>query len=893
MLSTRQVQREPVFGRRIGISLRTIENRPSKKRKGRGFSFRFCSARKWSRLFMSLLLSALMVIALGSAANVRGAQSSNGTLRGTTTALDPQGKLLAIGGVGVKFTGTVPGSPSFSTFSNDNGEYEFVELPAGSYTLEVSLQGFKTVAEKVAIASGETVVENIHLELEELHQQVEVREEAPTISQQSAAPPATLSSPQLIALPIAQQKFKQALPLVPGVVRTPDGKINIKGSVENQGMLLVDSAETVDPVTGSFAIDMSIDAIESLEVYKTPYRAEYGGFSGGLTSIQSKPPSSKWKFGLNDFVPGVRGKSGHIVGISDDEPRLNFSGPLWANRLSISESFIYDLRKQPVRGLPWPHNETKRQGFNSFMNLQYIVSSQHLMTVDFQLFPLRQQFADISSLIPQTASSDYGQRGFSLGATDRYLLTSGAVVSTLFKYTRFISNAHGQEPQQMLVTPAGWGGNFFNAWTRTGNQEEVLPNLQLPRKEWRGQHEIRIGGDIIHRSYTGTSRSHPVLLQRPDGSVAERVDFLGQVGNQTAPGFTSLASSNTEVAVFAQDHWAFNDQLAVDLGLRYSGQTLGESANFAPRLGVIYSPAKDGKTVFRGGIGVFHDRVPLLAGDFSHTPTRVVRLFDQQRAPLGPALTLRNACGKVSGSGPRVVSSCSDLGSTPYNVTWNFEVDRELPRHFLRLDYLSSHTQKLFVVDPLLQSNPLLLLSNTGGSRYHEFESTVRFHPGERSDFRVSYVHSRGRGNLNALSQVFVPFEQPVIRPDVVANLPSDVPDRMVSWGIIKLPRKFTFSPVIDYHSGFRYSNVDVLQNYVGRPNSLRFPNFFSFDWRVYREFGIPSWVPGLKNHKFRVGFWMNNTANHSNPRDVFNNVASPNFGQFVGFQHLVLDFVD
>jgi carboxypeptidase family protein/TonB-dependent receptor-like protein len=841
-----------------------------------------------------------IVFAAGTASRLGFAQSSASTLRGMTTAADAQGRPIPVGGVQIKLSGTSPNSVSLSTFSDDGGQYQFLELPGGSYELEASLEGFKKVVKELKITPGVAVTEDIHLEIEELHQQVEVRADAPTISQQTASAPSTLSSPQLITLPISQQKFKQALPLTSGVVRTPDGKINIKGSVENQGMLLVDSAETVDPVTGSFAIDMSIDAIESLEVYKTPYRAEYGGFSGGLTSIQSKPPSTKWRFGVDDFVPGIRGKNGHIVGISDDEPRLNFSGPLWANKLSISESFIYDLRKQPVRGLPWPHNETKRQGFNSFTNLQYIFSPQHLMTVNFQLFPLRQQFADISSLIPQTASSDYGQRGFSIGATDRYLLASGAVVTTLFKYTRFSSYAHGQGPQQMLVTPDGRGGNSFNAWARTSNQEEVLPSFQFPRKEWRGNHEIKIGGDVIHRSYTGTSRSHPVLLLRPDGSIAERIDFLGQVGSPTVSGLTFLASSNTEVAIFAQDHWAVGDQLALDLGLRYSGQTLGETANFAPRLGVVYSPAKDGKTIFRGGIGVFHDRVPLLAGDFDHNPSRVASFFDQQGAPLGLSHTLRNVCAKASDGAVRTLPACSDLDSTPYNITWNLELDRELPRHLLlRVGYLSSRTHNLFVVNPLLQAgnNPLLALTDAGRSRYHEIESTLRFHPTERSDFRISYVHSHSQGDLNTLSQVFVPFEQPVIRPNVSGDLPSELPDRLVSWGIFKLPRRFTFSPVLDYHSGFRYSNVDVLQNYVGQPDSLRFPNFFSFDWRVYREFGVPSFVPGLRNRKFRIGFYSNNFTNHLNPRDVFNNVASTNFGHFVGFQHrvdgLVIDFVE
>ena len=55
-------------------------------------------------------------------------------------------------------------------------------------------------------------------------------------------------------------------------------------------MLLIDSAESVDPVTGSFSIQIPIDAVESLEVQKTAYQAQYGRFSGGLTSVETKAP---------------------------------------------------------------------------------------------------------------------------------------------------------------------------------------------------------------------------------------------------------------------------------------------------------------------------------------------------------------------------------------------------------------------------------------------------------------------------------------------------------------------------------------------------------------------------------------------------------------------------
>ena len=113
--------------------------------------------------------------------------------------------------------------------------------------------------------------------------------------------------------------------------------------------------------------------------------------------------------------------------------------------------------------------------------------------------------------------------------------------------------------------------------------------------------------------------------------------------------------------------------------------------------------------------------------------------------------------------------------------------------------------------------NPLLLMTNEGGSRYHEFEATVRVRSSERTDLDISYVHGLARGDLNTLSQVFVPFEQPVIRPDYFANLPSNVPNRLVAWGVFKIPWKITVSPVLDWQTGFPYSAVDVLQNLCWR----------------------------------------------------------------------------
>src|SRR5438309_9397130 len=128
---------------------------------------------------------------------------------------------------------------------------------------------------------------------------------------------------QLATSRLAQQRFREALHVVPGVIRTLDGKLSVRGTSENQGMLQVDSAKTVDPVTGSFSIPVPIDAIQTVNVEKTPFSAENGGFSGGLTTIETTPPPSNWFYKVKDFNVSLRGKNGHFVGISQEIGRAS------------------------------------------------------------------------------------------------------------------------------------------------------------------------------------------------------------------------------------------------------------------------------------------------------------------------------------------------------------------------------------------------------------------------------------------------------------------------------------------------------------------------------------------------------------------------------------------
>src|SRR5271157_1423296 len=811
-------------------------------------------------------------------------------LRGTVTSQDGS----AVAGATLKLIRKAPAGTPANAEADENGHYEFLNLEPGDYSISVEGEGFKRTEKAVLLKAGDQRIQDFRLEVEAVRERVEVSGLAPIMSTESSSVPvAVVTNTQLVTLPTSQEKVKEVIPMTPGVVQTLDSKLVFKGSDENQSLLIINSARNTDPVTGTFGITVPTDAVESFAVYKTPYDASLGSFSGGLTTIETKPPADSLDVNISRLGITILGKNGHMVGLGGATPAIFFDVPLIAHKLLLSEAFQYELKKTTVEGLPWPYDISKRQGFNSFSTVEAILAKNHILTLTVNAFPLRTNFIDISALVPEPASNSLNQSGVAVAVSDRYEFESGSVLSTMAQYTRFDSNAHGQGTADMVITPQGWGGNYFNAWSRRGKEFQSLTNYEFSKKQWLGSHEIRVGADIDWRSFVGITASRPIQILREDSSLAEKIGF-GAAPAQTP--------SDSVFAEFVQDHWLLNSHMSVDLGLRLSTETTGWPAALAPRLGLAYSPGKDEKTVIRAGAGFFYGVLPLLAENWSANPTQTITQYETTGVPAAPPVTYTNAY--TAGLNPLVSPVLpTQPSTTPRNFTWNAGVVRELRKNLqLELSYLNSRTTYLFEVQPFtaaaVSDESFMALTNTGSSLYYEMEASVHYRFRQSDQLKASYIWSHARGDLNSLSNVMVPFAVPVIRPDVYGILGSDIPNRVIAWGIFALPWKITFSPLVDIHSGFPYSPVNVTQQYVGTPNGVRFPEFFSLDIKAYRTFRVP-FLKGKsgKEHHFRLGAYSLNITNHGNYSTVYNNVASPDFGKFVGFLYrhegMTLDFVD
>jgi hypothetical protein len=278
----------------------------------------------------------------------------------------------------------------------------------------------------------------------------------------------------------------------------------------------------------------------------------------------------------------------------------------------------------------------------------------------------------------------------------------------------------------------------------------------------------------------------------------------------------------------------------------------------------------DGRTVIRGGIGLFYDDIGLNIATFTQQQDRVLTRF----GPDGQ---------QIIGS-PQLQRFLLTDGRfrTPRSVNWNVEFDREwLKNLFVRVSYQQRQSQREFALNPIESPDQgsILGLANSGSSRYRELQVTTRYKFRESDEFVASYVRSSAIGTLNDFNSYFGNVENPIIRANERSRLSFDSPNRFLFLGTFHTGYGITLAPVLDVRSGFPYSIIDEDRNFVGPRNRAgRFPTFTSLDLQVLKSVSLPG---EFKKYRAELGLKVFNITNHFNPRDFQNNLASDNFGGF------------
>jgi hypothetical protein len=696
----------------------------------------------------------------------------------------------------------------------------------------------------------------------------------------------TLPTESAKSSPLRPSTVIDTLPLVPGVIRTPDGRVQVSGVDEVHSSLLINAINVNDPATGDFGLGVPVDSVDRLKVLQSPYLAQYGSFTAGVVSAETRPGGDKWVYSLNDPLPDFRIRSGHLEGLRDASPRLNFSGPLVRNHLYLAEGSEYLIDKAEVRTLPFPVNETRSNAFNSFSQFDALTGSNNTVTATVHFAPHAVQYANLNYFDPEPVTPNAGYQEDTGTISDGYALRGGLLTSTIAG-TRDDTTVQGQTSQvenAMVLSPTGNSGTYFGRQSREATRFQWLETWTSAPLDLHGKHTVQLGSVLAHAEDSGQVLDRNVNVVDATGNLLQTITYTGD-------GTFTLA--DLESAAYAQDHWVVSRHLATDTGVRIETQSLTFTTRVAPRWGFAWTPTGTNTTVVRGGLGLFYDAVPLDTYAFNNYPEQIVTNYDGAGNIIsGPQLYLNVISQSAETRNPFLHQRDHDGNFAPYSFAWNVETEHSVSESLaLRVRYLQGEAHNQLTLSPQVTSaGNALVLSGSGEMQRRQLEFTARVVSHKERDFFVSYVRQFARGDITDASAYLGDFPFPVVRSQIVASTAGEIPNRFLIWGTSNLPWRMHISPHIEYRNGFTWQPVDQLQNYVALPSTTqqpRYPEYLSADARIAKDISINS------QHAIRLSLTLRNITNHDNPLQVHYNIADPQYGSYFGNYgtHALVDF--
>lgn len=754
------------------------------------------------------------------------------------------------------------------------GITDFAGVACGTWSVTGIKAGFDPNTATVQVKSAGSTEVTLVLSPQILRSSVNVEEKAPPVAQNSNVQTEVHPS-EVNTLPTNPATVGQTLPLVPGVIRGPEGQLILDGSGEQRSSLVVNQSDQTDPATGDFGQTVPLDAIDTVNVLNTPFLAQYGRFTQTVVAIDTKRGGEKWHADLNDPFPDFRVRSYHVVGIRNETPRFVVGGPVIPNRLYFNTAIVYILDKVPSRTLGFPNNESKHESINSFTQLDFIASARQIITATLHVSPQHTNFVNPDYFNPQPVTPTYAQHNYLGTLADHYGLWGGTLDSSV-SIQRFDAYIGPQGPQDMILTPEGNLGNYFATQDRDARRTEWLEIWSPAPLTVAGVHQFKVGSSLTFSSDQGQYLFRPVNIDNSAGQLLENISF-------SSPG--GFNRDDDEETAYAQDHWSVTPKFAFDYGVRFEHQKLADSLRIAPRAGFAWSPFSNGRTALRAGYGQFYDHIPLDIYTFGRYPVRTITYYDPTTGlPIGPPVTYTDVIGSVTGPHSFLVHGQRISGAfSPRGTTVNVQLEHAFSHNVnVRAIYLNNRSVGLIVLDPeVLGTANELVLNGDGSSSYRQYELTGRYSIKEGQQLIFSYVHSRAQGSLNTYDSFVGNFPVPVLRPDIYSNLPGEIPNRFLMWGSFNPGIwKLTLAPIVEYRTGFPYATYDIFQNYAGTPYVDRFRDFFSADARLSRVFKVNA------KYSVRLSVTGFNLTNHFNPLLVHSDTADPQYGVFFGNYH-------
>ena len=212
--------------------------------------------------------------------------------------------------------------------TNIDGEVKIEKVNPGSYTVEVSLLGYKVVQfTDVKVDEGQTAT--ITAKMEEtvlsLGQDIVIVGEKPMFDIEETSSKRSINQEDIQAA--AVKNVQSIVALQSGVVMA-DNEIHIRGGRTHENAYLVDGISVQDPLAGTgFGLQLSPASIQEVEVITGGYNAEYGQATSGIVNITTREGAEKYSGSIGYKTDHWGWNKNSRANWNTDIYDMNLSGP--------------------------------------------------------------------------------------------------------------------------------------------------------------------------------------------------------------------------------------------------------------------------------------------------------------------------------------------------------------------------------------------------------------------------------------------------------------------------------------------------------------------------------------------------------------------------------------